>query len=226
MIARGSVSPLSATALKGAIKHPQVLARFIKTLASNFDSLSPDVEEAHADHNMISNLHYPLLRDKLEFLNFDELVDVYDVHALQMAVVRNRERDFLLKKSEEVAILSSELEAVKLKKAILVRDFLPSAVKNLFVFENFNQALGDLQQKVITFGRSQALDEIHGFGDFFDVRDVQDYHPEAERIFNKATEAFYKLEYPYISLLANKASQSLKELVVVKALYIQENPFA
>nr|GEU66715.1 hypothetical protein [Tanacetum cinerariifolium] len=171
MIARGSVSPISATALKGAIKHPQVLARFIKTLASNFDSLSPDVKKAHADHNMISNLHYPLLRDKLEFLNFDELVDVYDVHALQMAVVGNprleeaerlrlgcqdlkRERDFLLKKSEEVSILSSELEAVKLEKAILVRDFLPSAVKNLFVFEHFNQALGDLQQKVITFGRS------------------------------------------------------------------------
>ncbi|GJV89981.1 hypothetical protein Tco_1533919 [Tanacetum coccineum] len=208
-----------------------------------------DVEEAHAAHNVISSLHCPLLRDKLGFLTFDELVDVYDIHALQMAVVGNmlmnesrilsqghsklkndldvegsqvvkdlrlenalnleefsmlrrvatsskesrkklveevdglqsrlketenlvqrcqdleHERDFLLKKSEEVSVLTSQLEATKLEKSKLVKEFLPLAVKKLFESEHFNQALGDLQQKAIMFGRSQALDEMHGLGD-------------------------------------------------------------
>nr|GEV68576.1 hypothetical protein [Tanacetum cinerariifolium] len=48
-----------------------------------------DVKEAYAAHNMLSGLHYPLLRYTLGFLSFDELVNVYDVHALQMAVVGN-----------------------------------------------------------------------------------------------------------------------------------------
>ncbi|GKB71127.1 hypothetical protein Tco_0932539, partial [Tanacetum coccineum] len=186
-------------------------------------------------------------RDKLGFLTFDELVDVYDIHALQMAVVGNmlmnesrilsqghsklkndlvslnskkcllehvmsnlevqlakaqknqdvkesrkklveevdglqsrlketenlvqrcqdleHERDFLFKKSEEVSVLTSQLEAAKLKKSKLVKEFLPLAVKKLFESEHFNQALGDLQQKAIMFGRSQALDEMHGLGD-------------------------------------------------------------
>ncbi|GKF03926.1 hypothetical protein Tco_0034594, partial [Tanacetum coccineum] len=42
------------------------------------DSLAPDVMEAHAAHNMLSSLHYPLFQDKLSFLSFDELVNVYD----------------------------------------------------------------------------------------------------------------------------------------------------
>ncbi|GKC08066.1 hypothetical protein Tco_0999676 [Tanacetum coccineum] len=99
------------------------------------------------------------------------------------------ERDFLLKKLEEVVVLFSEIEAIKLEKAKLVRGFLPSAVKKLFESEHFNQALGDLHKKAITFGS----------------------------IFDEAAEAFYKLEFPYISLLAKKAGQSLEELVAVKA---------
>ncbi|GKA15804.1 hypothetical protein Tco_0695551 [Tanacetum coccineum] len=87
MSARGSVPLLPVTAPKGVGKHPRVLARFIGNLASGSDSLAPDVEEAHAAHNMIYGLHYLLLKDKLGFLTFDELVDVYDIYALQMAVV-------------------------------------------------------------------------------------------------------------------------------------------
>ncbi|GKC08065.1 hypothetical protein Tco_0999675 [Tanacetum coccineum] len=73
--ARGSVPPLPATSPKGAGKHPRVLARFNENLASSSDSLAPDVEKAHAAYSMISSHHYPLLRDKLGFLNFNELVD-------------------------------------------------------------------------------------------------------------------------------------------------------
>ncbi|GJR36436.1 hypothetical protein Tco_1212120 [Tanacetum coccineum] len=217
MSARGSVPPLSVTAPKGVGKHPRVLARYIGNLASSSDSLTHDVEEAHAAHNMISSLHYPLLKDKLGFLTFDELVDVYDIHALQMAVdeegsqvlkdlrsknalnleellmlqrvaasFKESRKKLVEEKSKEVFVLASKLEAVKLKKSKLVKEFLPLAVKKLFESEHFNQALGDLQQKAIMFGRSQALDEVHGLGDSWDLKDVQDYHPEVEKIFNEA----------------------------------------
>ncbi|GKE56788.1 hypothetical protein Tco_1495973, partial [Tanacetum coccineum] len=72
MSARGSVPLLPVTAPKGVGKHPRVLARYIGNLASGSDSLAPEVEEAHAAHNMISGLHYLLLKDKLGFLTFDE----------------------------------------------------------------------------------------------------------------------------------------------------------
>nr|GFA37580.1 hypothetical protein [Tanacetum cinerariifolium] len=57
--------------------------------------------------------------------------------------------------------LSPKIESVKLEKAKLVRDFLPLAFKKLFESEHFNQVLGDLQQKAITYSRSEALDEFH-----------------------------------------------------------------
>ncbi|GKD67912.1 hypothetical protein Tco_1322002, partial [Tanacetum coccineum] len=156
--------------------------------------------------------------DKLGFLSFDELVDVFDIHALQMAVSKNGllehemlklesqlakaqknqdiegsqvvkdlrsenaqdlelEKDFLLTKSEEVAVLSSKHKAATLEKTKFVKDFLP----------------------------------------FVDLKDMQDYHLEAEKLFDEATEAFYKLEFPYISLLSEKADQSLEELSSVEA---------
>nr|GEZ27166.1 hypothetical protein [Tanacetum cinerariifolium] len=278
---RGSIPPFPTTVAKGAGKHLQVLARYIRNLASPFDSLAPDVEEAYAAHNTLCNLHYPLLKEKLGFLTFDELVNVYDVHALQMAVVGNMltnesriiscdhtklkdgfvslksrnslleheisklednlskdrknkmwrlkglkphvketerleqrcrdlesKRDFLLKEAEKVVDLSLKLKATDLEKIELVKDLLPLAVKRLFESEHFNHALGDLQQKAITFGRSQALDEVHGLGDSWDFKDVEDYPPEAEKIFDEATEAFYKLKFLYISLLVDKAGRS------------------
>ncbi|GJT82706.1 hypothetical protein Tco_1057048 [Tanacetum coccineum] len=85
-------------------------------------------------------------------------------------------------------LLSSKLKATSLEKAKFVKDFLPSVVKKLFESDHFNQAL-----------------------------DVQDYHPKAEKLFDEAAAAFYKLEFPYISLLSGKASQSLKELSIVEA---------
>nr|GEW98287.1 hypothetical protein [Tanacetum cinerariifolium] len=157
----------------GVGKHPRVLARYIRNLASSSDSLTLDVKEDYAGHNMLYNLHYPFLKDKLGFLTFDELVNVYDVHAFQMAIVRNMfmvasAEDFKKKLSEEleglkprvkekVVDLSLKLKAADLEKARLVKDLLTLAIKKLFEPEHFNHILGDLQQKAITFekvGRS------------------------------------------------------------------------
>nr|GEY56978.1 hypothetical protein [Tanacetum cinerariifolium] len=86
---RGCVPPLPTTTPKGAGKHPRVLARYIRNLASSSNSLALDVKEAYAAHNTLYNLHYPLLKEKLGFLTFDVLVNVFDVHALRMAVFGN-----------------------------------------------------------------------------------------------------------------------------------------
>ncbi|GJY58047.1 hypothetical protein Tco_0457939 [Tanacetum coccineum] len=303
MSARGSVHPLPAAAPKGVGKHHRVLARYIRNLASNSDSLAPNIyQRAHSAHNMIYGLHYPLLRDKLGFLTFDELVNVYDVHALYMAVVGNMltnesrimsqghsklkndlvslkskksllehemskledqlsraqknqdversqvvrdlrfenartleelsmmwrvaasaeesrknlfeeldglqprlreaerlgqrcqdlewERDFLLNKSKEVTVLSSKLEATQLEKAKL---------------------------KAITFGRSRALMSAWALVTSRDFIRWCGYHPEAKKIFDEAAEAFYRLKFPYVSLLVEKAGQSFEELAAVEA---------
>ncbi|GJT86841.1 hypothetical protein Tco_1065636 [Tanacetum coccineum] len=49
-----------------------------------------------------------------------------------------------------------------------------------------------------------------------DLLPLADYHPKAEKIFDEAAEAFYKLKFPYISLLVEKAGQSFEELADVE----------
>nr|GEW88690.1 hypothetical protein [Tanacetum cinerariifolium] len=86
------------------------------------------------------------------------------------------EVDELRPSVKEVAL---KLKIADLKRVELVRDLLPLAVKKLFASEHFNHTLGDLEQKSITYGRSQALDEVHDMGDSWDFKDVEDYHPDA-----------------------------------------------
>ncbi|GKD25924.1 hypothetical protein Tco_1232138 [Tanacetum coccineum] len=259
MSARDNVPPLPTAAAKGIGKHTRLLARYIGNLARSSDSLAPNVMEAHAAHNMLSSLHYPLFQDKLSFLSFDELVNVYDIYALQMAMVGN----MLSNESMVISLLEHEMSKLEdqlikaqksqdfegwllprgvketnfrgvewfatpfegdanLEKASLVKDFLPLVIKKLFESKHFNQALGDLQHKAITFCRSQALGEVHGLGDSWDFKDVADYHPKAEKIYDEADEAFYKHKIPYMSLIGEKAGQSLEELTLVEAASVQE----
>ncbi|GJT80288.1 hypothetical protein Tco_1054630 [Tanacetum coccineum] len=132
-------------------------------------------------------------------------------------------RDFLLlNESEEIVALSTKLNIVDLERIELVRDHLPLAVKKLFASKHFNRALGDLQQKASTYGRSQALDEVHGLGDSLDFKDVEDYHPDAKKIYDEVAESFYKLEFPYISLWVEKDGQMLGELAAMDPYVTQK----
>nr|GEZ59693.1 hypothetical protein [Tanacetum cinerariifolium] len=78
--------------------------------------------------------------------------------------------------------------------------------------------------KLMISRRSQALDEVHGLGDSWDFKDVEDYNPEAKKVFDKAVEAFYKLEFPYIFLFVEKADESLGSLAAVDPPTIQKAP--
>nr|GEV33124.1 hypothetical protein [Tanacetum cinerariifolium] len=126
---RGSFPSLPTTAPKGARKHPRVLARYIRNLASSSDSLAPEELEG--------------LKPRV---NEAERLE-------QRCRELESKRDFLLKEAEKVVDLSSKLNIVDLEKAKLVKDFLPLAVKKLFESKHFNHNFRDLQQKAITFGR-------------------------------------------------------------------------
>ncbi|GJT57706.1 hypothetical protein Tco_0992760 [Tanacetum coccineum] len=187
-------------------------ARFVGSLANSSDSLAPDVEEDHAPHNMIYGLHCYLLKDKLGYAKLkNDLVSLkskksllehemskLEDHLAKAQRNQNVEGSQVVKdlRFENDQILEEVSMVASLEKAKFVRDFLPSVVKKLFESEHFNQALGDLQQKAITYGRSQALHEVHGLGDSWDFKDVQDYHPEAKKLLDEAAEAFYKLKFP------------------------------
>ncbi|GJT25337.1 hypothetical protein Tco_0895274 [Tanacetum coccineum] len=80
----------------------------------------------------------------------------------------------------------------------------------------FNQEMGELQHKSMILGRVHGLDEVYGLGDSSKLKDITDYDPDADTIFDNVTEAFYKLEFPYISLLVEKAGKSVKEFSVVE----------
>ncbi|GKC10311.1 hypothetical protein Tco_1007093 [Tanacetum coccineum] len=47
----------------------------------------------------------------------------------------------------------------------------------------------------ISFGKTQALNEVYGVGSSWDFKDIKDYDLEAEKVFDDTAEAFYKLEF-------------------------------
>nr|GEZ57095.1 hypothetical protein [Tanacetum cinerariifolium] len=134
---------------------------FLKALPFGLVSmyLKKHIEEAHAAHNMISGLHYPLLKDKLGFLIFDELVDVFDVHALQMAVVGNMLTNDSRFLSQGHAKLKNSLVSLKSKKSLFehemsnLKDRLAKVQRNQDV--EGSQVVKDLRSK-----NAQILEEV------------------------------------------------------------------
>ncbi|GKB52293.1 hypothetical protein Tco_0903046 [Tanacetum coccineum] len=210
LCARGSVPPLSVTAPKGA-----------------------DVEEAHAAHNMISGLHHPLLKDKLGILSQghsklkNDLVSLnskksfleYEMLKLEGQLAKAKKNQDELSRLRRVAASSKESR----KKLMEEVDGLQSWLKET---ECLGKRCQDLEHErdFLLKKSEEALDEVHRLGDSWDLKDVQDYHPEVEKIFDEATEAFYKLEFPYNSLLVKNAGLSSEELASLEAPSVQEAP--
>nr|GFD30101.1 hypothetical protein [Tanacetum cinerariifolium] len=101
------------------------------------------VEEAHAAHNVVSNLHCPLLKDKLGFLSIDELVDVFDIHALQMAMVGNMLTNETRILSQGHAKLKNDLVSLKSKNGLLEHEM--SKLENKLTKAQKNQDVDDSQ---------------------------------------------------------------------------------
>nr|GEU40457.1 hypothetical protein [Tanacetum cinerariifolium] len=113
----------------------------------------------------------------------------FDVHSLQTVVVGNMLTNESRILSQGHAKLKNHLVSLKIKKSLL---------------KNKMSKLEDILAKA---QRNQDVE-----GSQVDFKDLQDYHPEAEKLFDEIAEAFYKLEFPYISLLSGKAGQTLEEL--------------
>ncbi|GJU18131.1 hypothetical protein Tco_1146097 [Tanacetum coccineum] len=212
------------------------------------DPFVPDVQEAYYAHNVLSVLHCPSLKRKLDSMSLDNLVNVYDIHALHLAVVGNMltnessvvSRDYSKLKDDFVSLRSKnvllEHEMSKLEdshsKARKNQDVEGSqVVKDLRLrpsvkeVERLGQRCQDLEaEKESLLSKESslreevaplssklkiALDKVHGLGSSWDFKDVRDYNPDAEKIYDEAAEAFYKHEFPYISLFVEKVGQSL-----------------
>ncbi|GJT97475.1 hypothetical protein Tco_1092993 [Tanacetum coccineum] len=82
--------------------------------------------------------------------------------------------------------------------------------EELSMLREVSDSAEDSQKKL-----SEELDGLRPSVEEVKRLDVEDYNPDAKNIFDEAGEAFYKLEFPYISLLVEKVDQSLKLLAVV-----------
>nr|GEU63538.1 hypothetical protein [Tanacetum cinerariifolium] len=185
MSERGSVPPFSVTSPKGVDKHPWVLARYIRNLANGVESLDPD---------------------KLGFLTFDELVDVYDINAFQMAMVGNMMTNESRILSQCHSTLKNDLVSLNSKKSLLEHEMskLEEKSEEDYVLTSQIEAAKLEKSKLVKYFLPLAVKK--------DLKDVQDYHPAAKKIFDEATEALYKLDFPYISLLVENVGLSFGKL--------------
>ncbi|GKF61750.1 hypothetical protein Tco_0181804, partial [Tanacetum coccineum] len=130
-----------------------------QVVSRDYSKLKDDFNQDVDNNQVVKDLRSENAR------NLDELSMLWAVAASA--------KDSRHKLSEELDGLHlSVKEVADLERVELVRDLLPLAIKNLFASEHFNHALGDLQQKAISYGRSQALDEVHDLGDSWDFKDV------------------------------------------------------
>ncbi|GJZ10628.1 RNA-directed DNA polymerase, eukaryota, reverse transcriptase zinc-binding domain protein [Tanacetum coccineum] len=77
--------------------------------------------------------------------------------------------------------------------------------------EKLDSAVEDrsLMKKAMLVGRARAFEELAGMGLDFQLKDMKDYEPDAMDSFDKAVDNFYRMEFPYLDLLAYHARKSL-----------------
>nr|GEU78153.1 retrotransposon protein, putative, Ty1-copia subclass [Tanacetum cinerariifolium] len=125
---------------------------------------------------------------------------------------------------DEVETLSTKLKSVHLERvSLLVKGFLPSIVKKLMASNHFSLLMADLEQKAMMFGSAKALNDVLGFGDSWKLEDIKDYDPEVEKNYDETGDAFFKLEFPYVTLLIENADRGLDELAALESLSLEHD---
>nr|GEV99142.1 hypothetical protein [Tanacetum cinerariifolium] len=104
----------------------------------------PFVPEAYSGHNVLSGLHCPSFQNKLNALSFDDLADVYDVHALHLAMVGN----MLTNESRIVPwdLFKLKDDFVSLRNSQVVKDLRAKGKRlseELFVFKDVAKSSKD-----------------------------------------------------------------------------------
>nr|GEV45732.1 hypothetical protein [Tanacetum cinerariifolium] len=175
---------------------------------------------------------------KLDGLSFDELTNVYDVYALRVAMIGNMlSKNGSLK--HEVSKLDDDLSRAQnnqdVKGSQVVKDLRSESVRlseELAILrevaKSSNNSRKELAEEVERLRPSidktvtHAIHEVHGLGSSWGFNNIADYNLEAEKSFDEDVEAFYKIEFPYVSMLVERDGHSLGELAVVEPSVIQE----
>ncbi|GJU80335.1 hypothetical protein Tco_1282700 [Tanacetum coccineum] len=125
---------------------------------------------------------------------------------------------------DEVETLSTNLESAHLERISLVKDSLPSAVKKLMASNHFSLAMADLEQKAMMFGMEYALNDVLGnWVTHGSLRTLRTMTPEVEKNYDEAGDAFCKLKFSYVTLLAKNANRSLDELAALEPPSLEQD---
>ncbi|GJR46666.1 ribonuclease H-like domain-containing protein, partial [Tanacetum coccineum] len=115
----------------------------------------------------------------------------------------------------EINVHLEKLELANEDHSLLVTGLLSLVVKTLLSSDSFSAALTSLQEKAMLVSRSQALREVSDEGIGLKPEYIKDYELDVEEIYDKAIDDFYRVEFPYLDLLAY---QSKKILGLLKSL--------
>ncbi|GJT71346.1 zinc finger, RING-CH-type containing protein [Tanacetum coccineum] len=142
------VPSLPNSTSKGMGKHPRVLAHYLENSKASLDPLVP---EAYYAHNVLSGLHCPSLKNRLDSLSLDDLANVYDILALYVAIVGNMLTNESRVVSRDYSKLKDDFVSLRSKNRLLehemskLEDSLSKARKNQDV--EGSQVFKDLRSK-------------------------------------------------------------------------------
>nr|GEX70900.1 hypothetical protein [Tanacetum cinerariifolium] len=153
---------------------------------------------------------------KLDDLSFDDLNNVYDVHALHLPIVGNALTNESRIMAKETSYLKDEViggaRGVEGYDKIFKR-YRKALAEEVESYHPFAGEVEHLRQKCHDLGK-----EKHAL----DIKDIDDYDPQAKKNFDEAREAFYKVEFPYVSMLVERVGQNLGELAAMEPPIYQE----
>ncbi|GJY47356.1 hypothetical protein Tco_0436419 [Tanacetum coccineum] len=120
----------------------------------------------------------------------------------------------------ELEILKEKLDLTNEDHSLMVKDLLLHAVKTVLSSDSFSAILAGLQEKAMFVSRGRALKEVADMVIGFKLEDTSDYNSDADETYDKAIDNFYRVEFPYLDLLAYYAKKSLGLLKSLKPLFL------
>ncbi|GJU26068.1 hypothetical protein Tco_1164689 [Tanacetum coccineum] len=191
---------------------------------SDSDSILPGDEAVHEARDILSKFDHERFVMASNMLN-------REARSLSSVVLKLHETVFMLKGEQSVSsaiiarielVQSSkdilECDAVTLrsqcrkfdeKEAIMVATeaSLKAEIKSLK--EKHDSAMEDYSLVVTDLLPHVAFEELVGMGLDFQLKDMKDYEPDVVDSFDKPIDNFYRVEFPYLNLLAYHARKSL-----------------
>ncbi|GJS28707.1 hypothetical protein Tco_0489327 [Tanacetum coccineum] len=151
----------------------------------------------------------------------EKLIIEDDTKSLRSRCPQFKEKEVVMLATEaslkaELEVLKENLNFANEDRSLMVAYLLPHAVKTLLSSDSFCAALAGLQEKAMLVSRGKSLREVFDMSISLKLEDMRDYNPDAKEIYDKAIDEFYRVEFPYLDLLAYHAKKSLGLLKSLK----------